>query len=291
MRSASPVAVVARVLAFAMAGLLCACGSSSKIDAPASTGAPAVAAPAGAAPGGIRLSGTVEAIHARTIIVPRLAGQITPTLVITSLVKSGTVVKPGDLVLQLDPQDQVRATMDKRAEVADLDDQIQKKRADQAVASAADETALKMAEHDLVRAQLAKQTNDLLSKVEAEKNNLAYEQAQAKLNQLKSTAVLKQKANDADVKILEISRDRSERALKYAQKNVTLMAVRATFAGIVVIKTTYKGSTQAEIAEGDEVRPGTAVMDIIDPQAMQVRAKVNQADIGLVVPGQAATVR
>ena len=55
------------------------------------------------------------------------------------------------------------------------------------------------------------------------------------------------------------------------------MAVRATFAGIVVLKTTYKGSTQSEIAAGDEVRPGLAVMDVIDPQAMQVRAKVNQA--------------
>jgi len=270
--------------------LICAgCGST-----PAQT--PPVLAPAADVAGrppaeGIRLSGTIEAIHARSVIVPRLAGQVTPTLVITSLVKSGTLVKPGDLVLQLDPQDQVRAAMDKRAEVADLEDQIQKKRADQAVAGAADQTAITVAEHDLRRAQLDQLNNDLVAKVQAEKNDLAYEQAKAKLDLLRSTAALKQKANDADVKMLEIQRERSLRALQYAEKNVTLMAVRATFAGIAVLKTTYKGSSQVEVSAGDEVRPGSPVMDIIDPQAMQVRAKVNQADIGLIAPGQSATVR
>jgi multidrug resistance efflux pump len=280
------------VSAIAAATLLSACGAPGQgtpAAAPAASG-DAVKHP-DAVPGGIRLSGTIEAIHARTLIVPRLAGQVTPTLVITRLVKSGTMVKVGDLILELDPQDQVRSAMDRRAELIDLDDQIQKKRSDQAVAKAADDTAMTVAEHDLDRARLENLKNDLLPKVEVEKNTLALEQAQAKLNQLKSTVVLKQKAADADVRILEIRRERSERALKYAENNVTLMAVRATFAGIVVLKTTYKGSTQSEIAAGDEVRPGLAVMDVIDPQAMQVRAKVNQADIGLIAQGQGATVR
>lgn len=279
--------------------LVAACGSSpAAAVGGASTVLAAAAAPvatAGAAPaaasGGIRLSGTVEAIHARTIIVPRLAGQIAPTLVITRLVKSGTSVKVGDLLLELDPQDQVRTALDKRAELIDLDDQIQKKRSDQAVAKATDETAMALAEHDLERARLANLSNDLLPRVEVEKNKLALEQSQAKLNQLKSTVALKQKAADADVRILEIRRERSERALKYAETNVTLMAVRATFAGIVVLKTTYKGSTQAEITAGDEVRPGLPVMDVIDPLAMQVRARVNQADIALIAEGQTATIR
>jgi multidrug resistance efflux pump len=279
--------------AIAAAALLSGCGAApgQHTVAAAPAAATDAAKPAAAAPAGIRLSGTIEAIHARTLIVPRLAGQVTPTLVITRLVKSGTMVKVGDLILELDPQDQVRSAMDRRAELIDLDDQIQKKRSDQAVAKAADDTAMTVAEHDLARARLDMLSNDLLAKVTVEQHTLALEQAQAKVNQLKSTVALKQKAADADVRILEIRRERSERALKYAENNVTLMAVRATFAGIVVLKTTYKGSTQSEIAAGDEVRPGLAVMDVIDPQAMQVRAKVNQADIGLVAQGQSATVR
>src|SRR4051795_11055110 len=45
----------------------------------------------------VRLSGTVEAVRASTIVVPRLAGQNTNSLVITRLVPAGTAVKPGDL--------------------------------------------------------------------------------------------------------------------------------------------------------------------------------------------------
>ena len=104
----------------------CGRGSSPETVVAASAQAAEIAKPTSPAPAAIRLSGTVEAIHARTLIVPRLAGQITPTLVITRLVKSGTMVKVGDLILELDPQDQVRNAMDRRAEVVDLDDQIQK---------------------------------------------------------------------------------------------------------------------------------------------------------------------
>ena len=120
--------------------------------------------------------------------MPRLAGQVTPTLVITRLVKSGTMVKVGDLI-----SSSIRRIRSKRhgspeAELIDLDDQIQKKRSDQAVAKAADDTVATVAEHDLARARLDMLSNDLLAKVkEVETNTLALEQAQAKLSQLKST--------------------------------------------------------------------------------------------------------
>ena len=47
----------------------------------------------------IRLTGTVEAIQANTVSVPRLQGQGTTTmsLVITYLIRPGSMVKPGDL--------------------------------------------------------------------------------------------------------------------------------------------------------------------------------------------------
>jgi hypothetical protein len=69
------------------------------------------------------------------------------------------------------------------------------------------------------------------------------------------------------------------------------MEVRAPFDGLAVIKTTYRNSGMVEITQGDEVRPGTAVIDIVDTSAMQVRARVNQADIGVLSVGQQATVR
>ena len=69
------------------------------------------------------------------------------------------------------------------------------------------------------------------------------------------------------------------------------MQIRAPFAGLVVIKTMYRGNAFVEIVEGDEVRPGMPVMDIVDTSAMIVRARVNQADVEAVKPGSAATIR
>ena len=269
-------------------------GTSAAVPAPAPPPtASSQAAPAGArvGPEAIRLSGTVEAVRASTVIAPRLAGQGGNTLVITALIPAGTKVAPGDALVEFDPQDQLRNALDRRAEVVDLDGQIQKKRADQAIAGAADETAVAQAEHDRDRARLDLAKNEFVPPVEAEKNQLAFEQAEAKLAQLRETAQLKRKAAEADLRILEIRRDRSARALEYAEGNAKLMTVRATFAGVVVIKSVFKGNGMSEVQEGDEVRPGLPILDIVDPSAMRVRALVNQADVLRVQPGLAAVIR
>ena len=93
------------------------------------------------------------------------------------------------------------------------------------------------------------------------------------------------------MRILEIQRERAERALKYAEGNAQLMTVKAPFAGFVVLKQVWKGNTQAEVQEGEEVRPGTPILDIVDPAGMQVRARVSQSDVNLDLPGQAAKIR
>lgn len=246
---------------------------------------------AGAQSGPIRLHGTVEAVRSRTVIVPRLAGQTLPNLVITYLVAPGKPVKPGDLLVEFDRQEQRRIAFDRQAELSDLGEQLGRRRADQAAARAKDETELKEAEHNVERAKLEMRKNALLPKVEAEKNALALEQAEARFAQLSTTFDLKRKAEAADLRILEIGRERAERALRYAEENASLMEVRAPFEGLAVIKTTFRPTGMVEIQQGDEVRPGIPIIDIVDPSVMQVRVKVNQADVPFLKVGQATTVR
>jgi multidrug resistance efflux pump len=233
----------------------------------------------------------MEAVRSTTVMVPRLAGQTANALVVTRMALPGSTVVRGDLLLQFDPQDQVRNAMDKRAEVVDFEGQIHKKNADLAIQHAADETALKTAEDDLERAKLDLLKADFISPVEGEKNQLAFEQDTAKVGQLKQVEALHDKAGAADVKVLEIQRDRSAQALAHAEENAKHMSVNAEFGGVVVIKTMWKGNTLAEIQVGDSVRPGQPVLSIVDPSVMQVRAHLNQADLEFVRPGQAAKIR
>jgi hypothetical protein len=46
-----------------------------------------------------------------------------------------------------------------------------------------------------------------------------------------------------------------------------------------------------EVQEGDQVRPGVPVLQVVNPKSMEVRARVNQADVPYLRPGQLAQVR
>ena len=250
-----------------------------------------VAATPDAPPGALRLAGTVEAIRSRSVLVPRLAGQTAPTLVITRLVKAGIHVEEGEPIVEFDRQEQMRVANDRRAELVELDGQLQKKRSEQAIAESRDQTALSEAERNVSRAELDVKKNELVPRIEAEKNTLALDQARAKVAQLRKTFALKRQAAAADLRILEIQRARAERALTYAEGNASLMAVSAPFSGLVVLKQVWKGNSQAEVQEGEEVRPGVPILDIVDATAMQVRTLVNQADISRIEPGMPAKIR
>jgi multidrug efflux pump subunit AcrA (membrane-fusion protein) len=275
-------------LAVAVSGLASGCAADGAPESPAG-GDVAAADPRPV--GALRLTGTVEAVRTRAVTAPRLQGA-SLTMIITYLVPAGTRVAAGDLLVAFDPQEQERLAFDARAELVDLEGQIAKKQADQAAADAKDQTELVAARNDVSRAKLAIQTNELIAPVEAEKNTLALQQAEAKLAQLEKTYALKREAAAADLQILEIRRERSARALVFAERNAELMELRAPFAGLVVIKTTFRGSSGLEpFLEGDQVRYGQPIVDIVDTDAMQVRLQVNQADAGLVRAGQSAVVR
>lgn len=240
----------------------------------------------------LRLNGLVEAVAFASITAPRIAGQSGQQLVVQKLAAKGTLVRQGDLVVEFDRQLQLRTAEDKRAEWLDLEEQIRKKRADQAAQAAKDETELKAAENAASLAKLDLLKNDLLPRIEAEKNRLSLEAASAKLTQLRESLALKRAADRADLRILEVRRDRADLNRRQAENNAEKMAIRSPIDGLVVIKTTWRnGGQNAEIQEGQDLWPGSAVMDVVGAGAMRVRVKVNQVDIAQLRVGQLALVR
>ena len=235
----------------------------------------------------VRLNGTVEAVEATSIAAPRLSGQNNNSLVVMRLIKAGTTVKPGDPLIEFDRQEQIRNALDRRAELTDFEQQIKKRQADEVAAKATDDSTLMQANSTLERARLELVKNDMLPKIQAEKNTLAFEEAEAKLKQLQETYELKRRAAAADIKILEIRRDRSETNMKQAEANAERMLIVSPLPGVAVVRSTFKnGGNMVEFMEGDEVRPGQPVVDVVNPAVMRVRARVNQADMNDLRVGQ-----
>ena len=237
-----------------------------------------------------RLTGTVEAVQATTISTPRLAGQNMPSLVITRLIRAGAMVKAGDLIVEFDRQDQLKNALDRRVELNDLEQQIKKKEAEERAARTRDETEIQQAQTSLTRAELEAIKNEFLPKIQVEKNQQTLEEATAKLKQLKTTFELKRKAAEADLQILQIRRDRAENAMKQAESNADKMSIASPIAGMAVLRSIWKSNNMAEVQEGEEVRSGMPIVDVVNPEAMRVRAKVNQADINELKVGQAVRI-
>jgi HlyD family secretion protein len=241
----------------------------------------------------LRMTGLVESTRFHNIAAPRLVGATGPgsnTLIVTDLTPSGTLVQPGDLLVEFDRQNQLKAAIDKRSEFRDFEEQIRKKRAEQEQTRAKDEAELSVAANAVNNAELEMKKNAYLGRIDIEKNELRLEEAQAKQKQLKTTFELKRRAEQAELRILEIQRDRAYRAMKAAEDNAARMVVKSPIPGIVVMRMVWRGNGQVEIQEGEEARPGMPIMQVVDPATMQVRVKVNQADIHVLRAGQPARV-
>jgi HlyD family secretion protein len=123
----------------------------------------------------VRLAGTVEAVQATTIAAPRLSGQNQNSLVIMRMIKAGTTVKAGDALIEFDRQEQLRNALDRKAELNDFEQQIKRRMADEVAARASDDSTLMQAGSTLEKARLELVKNEMLPKLQAEKNNLAFE--------------------------------------------------------------------------------------------------------------------
>ena len=234
--------------------------------------------------GSLRLHGLVEPVRSHPVAAPRLTG--TPfQLVIVTLAKGGSRVKRGDLLVEFDRTAQIKAARDREYEYRDLLSQIEKKKADQLMAKATRQSDFAQAENAQRRAELDLKGIELLPAINAEKNQQVLEEARAKVTQLRKTNDLKDRSAAADLRMLEIQRDRAKNAWDHATGNASKMRITAPMDGLVVLKSIWKQGTMGEVQEGEEVRAGIPILEVVDPTTMRVRANVNQADAVHLTPG------
>src|SRR5216684_2926103 len=239
----------------------------------------------------LRLNGTTLASRSFIVLAPRLEGAQVGSMVITKLAPAGTHIQKGDIRVEFDPQAQTKDYLDKKSTYENLVGQVAKKEAEDNIARAKDDTAMKQAEDELKRAQLELQRNEIVSRIDAEKNQEALDEAQTTLKQLTETYQLKRAAAAATIRIQVIQRDRALDAMHYAQGNAEKMVVHSPMPGVVVYNTIWLGGRMGTVQQGDQVRPGVPFLQVVDPSQMEVRVQLNQVDLLKVHAGQRAEMR
>jgi HlyD family secretion protein len=245
----------------------------------------------------IRLTGLSEAIQFHVATAPLLAGQGgqggggNGSLVIVKIAAPGARVKTGDVLVEFDRQAQEKIALDKKAEYEDLVNQILQKDAELDAARVKDESEIAQAENAVKNYELEVLKNEMLSRVQAEINNQDLAESRVKLKALRENYSLKRAAATAEHRILEIKRGRAKAAMDHAIDNARALTVQSPIDGLVVPKMTWKGNGPADIQEGDEMSPGAPVLQVVNQSSMQVRARINQADLPVVRVGLPVTVR
>jgi HlyD family secretion protein len=239
----------------------------------------------------LRLSGTTQAARSFVVLAPQLEGAQLSNMVITSLIPGGAQVKANDLLVAFDPQAQMKDYLEKQNKYTELAGQVAQKQADEEIARAKDETSLEQAENAYKKAQLELQKNEIVSRIDAEKNQETLDETQTTWKQLQETFELKRKAAVAAIHILQLQRDRAQQAMQYAQSNASKMTIYSPMEGVAVRNSIWLNGRMGTVQVGDQVNPGTSFMQVVDPSKMEVRVAVNQSDVEKIHIGDHAQIR
>lgn len=242
------------------------------------------------------VTGELKASHSEVLTAPPIGGG---ALQITHLLHTGSVVKKGDLVIEFDPSEQHYKLEQNRSELLQADQEITKAKADAAVVAAQDKVALLKARFDVRRAELDVQRNELVSTIDARKNQLALEGAQRVLAELEQDVKSRSISNQATIQLAEEKRNKAKLQMDEAQGNIDKMRVVAPMDGLVALDKNegaaggffFSGMSLPEFREGDQVEPGRTVGQVIDPKEMELVAKVGELERNSIKEGQSVDIQ
>jgi HlyD family secretion protein len=240
-------------------------------------------------------TGELRANHTMVLTAPPVGGG---ALQITRLLHTGASVKKGDVVFEFDPSEQRFKLEQSRSELLQAEQEIAKAMADAAVQAAEDKVALLKARFDVRRAELEVQKNELVSVIDAKKNQLALEQAKGALAKLQQDIESHTDSGRATVLLAQEKRNKAKLTMDQAQQNIEKMQVAAPMDGLVSIERnagsmgemTFPGMSIPDYRAGDQVRPGSAIAQVIDAGQMDLASKIGEQDRGNVMVGQPAEV-
>jgi HlyD family secretion protein len=243
----------------------------------------------------VTIPGEFRAPHSSILVAPQVNG----TLQIVSMLPTGAKVKPGDIVVEFDPSEQEYNYDQADSQFRQAEQEIVKAKADAEVQAAQDQTALLKAKFDVRAAELEVQRNELLSDIDAKKNNLALEEAKRKLAQLQVDAKSRSRAGQAGLDVVVARRDAAKLAMQVAKTNIENMQVKSTIDGVVSAKENRDasggfftgGMVLPEYRAGDLVFPGRPLAEVLDVGQMEVQAKISENDRANVTPNQVAEIR
>ncbi|HSK11472.1 MAG TPA: hypothetical protein VK911_17945, partial [Vicinamibacterales bacterium] len=187
----------------------------------------------------VKVRGEVRPLQSLTVNAPMAASG---DLRIVKLAKNGTLVRKGDLVVQFDPMTLRRTLDEKRSELRQAEAEIDRTRGEARIREEQDLTDVAKARYDVERARLDVSTEDLISRVEAEKFKLALADAEQRRAENESRLEANRRGAAADEASRRQRRDKAALEVAKAERDLAALSLAAPADGTLAILDNWRAS-------------------------------------------------
>ena len=239
-----------------------------------------------------RLAGSISARRFANIGAPVLQAPDTGRgLTLIFLAPSGTRVKQGQIIAQIDGQDIQDHLVDVEAAVSQGKLDIARRKAQLVAQMEGLHQLLRVAKATWERAKQDARATEVKNSMTQETLRLAVEEYQEAYEEAARQLPLTEERQLADLKLYELSSEYDSRHLNRHLRDFSRCSIRSPMDGMVVMQTAYRGTDLYQIQVGDRLSPGQPFMRVVDPASMQLDATMSQVESETIRLGQRATVR
>ncbi|MGH9406266.1 MAG: efflux RND transporter periplasmic adaptor subunit [Terriglobia bacterium] len=236
-------------------------------------------------------TGTLNAQKIARVTAPQVTGG---DMTIVKLLPTGSAVKAGDVVVAFDPSAEEFNLQEARAQLAEAQEEIKKAQDDAKAQVAKDRADLITDLYEVEKAEIKVKTNELYSKIDAEQNTLALDQAKRTLAELEADVKSHSTSSQAAVMLAQQDKQKALFTIRKAEQDIKNMTVRSPLSGLVEAGKNYwaaggiyfTGEQLPDFRIGDEAFSGMGVAQVIDPTAIEIHSSVTETDRADVRVGQ-----
>jgi multidrug efflux pump subunit AcrA (membrane-fusion protein) len=241
----------------------------------------------------IQIRGDIRPAKSIVLAAPLQAGG---ELQIMKLVKNGSTVKKGEVVVEFDATPLNQRLLERRSELKTAEGEIEQVLAQQKITAEQRQTELTKAKYDVERAKLDLGKRDLVSRIEYENAKLALSDAEQRLKEIDAKILSTKAAAEAELVGKRRRRDKAQFDVERTEQAIAALRLVAPADGTVNILENPRsggpfGGGGVEFREGDRAWPGASILELPDLSSIHLEARLDESDRGRLKVGQPAIVR
>jgi multidrug resistance efflux pump len=237
--------------------------------------------------------GELRAVRSATLTAPNLFG----TVQVTRLAALGAFAKEKDLIAEFDDSELLSRLEEKQLEIEQIDEQMKKSQADLNIRDNQDQVELLRTKYSVRRAELEVKRNELISAIDAKKNELSLEEAKRRLKQLESDIKSRREQAQAELAVLKERKNKALLELNREKMRLQQVKLLSPMSGLVAVRQNRGngffmfGQQLPDIREGDQLQPGMPVADILDLSELEIIARIGELDRANLREGQDVNIK